>query len=175
MIELTVGYERNKGVVYSGLFKKAGAGPSYVGDIKFLIAAKWECDAAEAIERKARPILDHLAKAVRQLPYSTPSAIHVGIEALDGDSVEKVRHERIKTIVGDFTPGGKPLYWIYCHLLASEVPPYGCWALDETTYPMRFAGARGDAPLQKPSLVLPHSVTMRKGPHWYHGEMEWKD
>jgi len=175
LMDLVVGYERNKGFVYAGVFKLARENPSYIEDVDFMVSAKWDCDAPEAIDRKARPILDHLAKAVEQLPYSTTGAIHVGIEAMDGDFVEHVRYDRIKRLVAGFNPRGKRLDWIYCHVFVPEVPPRECWAFDETTYPIKIVGVSGDDPLPKKALVLPDSVPLEERPHWYHDGAEWKD
>jgi hypothetical protein len=84
---------------WPGEIKPVRENPSYIDEVSFLVSAKWDCDSEAAIERKARDILELLAKAVQQLPTTEPCIVHFGIEALDGDKVEAARLDRIRRVL----------------------------------------------------------------------------
>lgn len=132
--------------------------------IHFAVGAYWHCDAAASIEKKARDVRGHLAKAVRQLEGTTPSAVHVGIETLDGDFVEDTRYRRILDTITSFDARGTELDWIFCHLFGPEAPPDKSWDFGETTVWRKYAP--GEEPLDDLLLVVPHENGVDDQVHW---------
>lgn len=138
----------------------------FLKSMDFAAGAFWHCDADRATERKARDIRKHLAEAVKQLPRDVPCAIHVGLETLDGVLVEAERFQRIFTTVQYFSPGGKDLRWVYCHLYQSYSPPEKPWVIDETTYQFCHQEHRADQPLNHLGTMLPADTPGDSGFHW---------
>ena len=108
MCELIAGYrDPNRGFTSvvlgkSGRFGESRANNKYFTSMDFAAGAFWYCDAEQSIDKKARDITEHLAKAVKQLPENKKSVIHVGLETLGGVLVENKRYERIFNKVTNF-------------------------------------------------------------------------
>ena len=134
-------------------------------ELAFAAGAFWSCDAPSAIERKARDIRRHLSEAVRQLPDSGKCAIHVGLETLEGATVEMVRLSRILETVAAIDTAGRDLRWIYCHQFQSYAPPDEAWVIDETVHPFGRKDS-GPDPLKWNSLVVPQEGDNQDGVHW---------
>ncbi len=147
------------------LRKKPAANPRYIDDCDLAVLLRWETTSEAAIDAKARDITAKLADAIDQLPPNTPSIVHIGFEAVEGDTVEKARYEKILATSRRFDPRGKSLEYVYCHYFVPESPPDEAWAYDETTQwcPIRPLRPR---PLEHGFLVIPPSVEMRDGVHW---------
>ena len=144
LCELIAGYcDPNRGFTSvvlgkSGRFGESRANNKYFTSMDFAAGAFWYCDAEQSIDKKARDITGHLAKAVKQLPENKKSVIHVGLETLGGVFVENKRYERIVNKVMNFDNSGKDLRWIYCHLFQSYAPPDQDWVYDETIHYRHF-------------------------------------
>lgn len=138
---------------------------NYVESISFAAGALWSSDAEAAIRVKARDIRDQLAKATNQLPHTEEAIVHIGLETLDGWSVEEERYRRITNTVGWFDNLGKRLSWIYVHLFGPSVPPDKNWLFDETVFPFQRS-KRLVPPLKRPYLVIPADAPTRSGVHW---------
>jgi hypothetical protein len=91
--------------------------------LNFAVGVFWSCDSEKAIQKKARDIRGHLSKALKQLPNNSKIAVHVGLETHDGRIVEAERYSRIFNTVSNFSPNGKNLKWVYCHLFQPYSPP----------------------------------------------------
>ena len=140
-------------------------GPAdYWSEVAFACGAFWSCDNPNTIERKARDIRGHLAKAIRQLQGDVRSTVHVGIETLDGELVEKERYARMVRTVATFDVAGTLTDWIYCHLLQPESPPDKLWDFAETTAAYRIG--EGEAPLRNIFLVTPEENAVKGKVHW---------
>jgi hypothetical protein len=140
-------------------------GPAdYWSEVAFACGAFWSCDDRSAIERKARDIRGHLAKAIRQLKGDVRSTVHVGIETLDGQPVEKERYARMVRTVAKFDVAGTLTDWIYCHLLQPESPPDKLWDFAETTAAYRIG--ESEAPLRNTFLVTPPDNAVKGKVHW---------
>jgi hypothetical protein len=126
--------------------------PNYLEDISFAAGAIWSCDAEEAIQKKARDIRKHLAEAINQLPSGSPAIIHIGLEAQDGNIVEKERFFRILKTLIQFDPYGKDLHWVYIHIFEPRVPIDKNWEFFETVYPFSKP-ERWESPLVEHYLV----------------------
>ena len=99
----------------------------FLDTLTFAAGAFWQCDAPEAILHKARNVRRHIGRATKQLPLAGTSAVHVGLETLDGPVVEDARFRRLMNSMVRLAPLGKDLRWIYCHLFESYAPPDQSW------------------------------------------------
>ncbi len=161
---LTGRYKRHQSMISSLRIKHAD-NPRYIAECDYATILEWSPLAPASISGRARDVLRKVADGLGQLPLDRPSVIHVGFEAVEGDAVEKLRHQRIVASLSDFDPGRKPLEYVYSHFLAPESPPDQGWAFDETT---DFRGIRptAPAPLTQPFLVLDERAEQRVGGHW---------
>ena len=135
-------------------------------ELDYAAGAFWNCDAPEAVERKARDIRGHLASAVEQLPSQGRCAVHVGMETLEGTDVEITRIMRIIDTVDSFNALGKDLRWIYCHQFQSYAPPDEAWSIDETVHDFGRSRCSGPPPLFFNSMVVPEGDNSQSGVHW---------
>lgn len=151
----------------AGRFERMGEGPGnnrFLDKLGFAIGAFWSCDAPESIEKKARDIRRHVARAIEQLPDVGNTAVHVALETMDGPAVEAARHARILGSMLSFDVLGRPVPWVYCHLLQSYAPPNASWVIDETDY---YFGPGANSPLDQKSVIVPpeHADSV-DGFHW---------
>ncbi|MEQ1515851.1 MAG: hypothetical protein ABL931_05110, partial [Usitatibacteraceae bacterium] len=137
----------------------------YIDTCDLAIVLHWDSTSEAAINAKARDILKRLSKAVAQLPNDRPGVVHFGIEAVEGDEVEKRRFKKIIETAGQFDAGTTPLETIYCHYLVPESPPAVLWAFQETNHRI---GAANHAPLHGDQLFLAGDPQggSRPGKHW---------
>lgn len=138
----------------------------YMDTMDFAAGAFWDCDADRAIERKARDIRARLSEAVEQLPDDKPCVVHVGLETLDGVSVEAERYQRIFNTVRKFDARGKDLQWVFCHLYQSYAPPEKAWVMDETAYYFSHSDYADDKPLSNIATLAPSECFNEDGVHW---------
>lgn len=142
------------------------ASPRHMSECDLAIMLRWASVSHDSIERKARDITRHLARANEQLPDDCDAIVHIGFDAVDRAEVEVRRRQRIFETVNNFDPGDKRLCRVYCHWFAPESPPHEAWAYDETVnwfdfvpdMPQNFAGAM--------TVVMPESADFREGVHW---------
>ena len=171
LIELIAGYrDPNRGFAHTvlgktGRFEGERLNNQYLTTLDFAAGAFWHCDAEDSINKKARDICKHLAKATKQLPKSQKSVIHVGLETLDGVLVEAERYNRIFNTAQKFDSSGKDLRWIYCHLFQSYAPPDQDWVFDETVYYFSHKDVGNERPLTH-HLVMTSSGDSGNGVHW---------
>lgn len=165
MMELLTGeYKRNAKVIQV-LLAKMAENPLYVTECDQAIVLDWESHSPAAIDGKARDVLKRLADGVRQLPDSRPSVIHIGLEAVDGDDVERLRYDKVVRTITSFDPQGKELEYVYIHWFAPESSPTRSEAFDETSH---WSGRRPGhlRPLRDDRLVLAPDIATRDGVHW---------
>ncbi|MDY0969140.1 hypothetical protein [Sphingomonas sp. CFBP9021] len=161
---LTGRYKRHQSMI-SSLRIKFGDNPRYIDECDYATILEWTPLAPASISGRARDVIRKVADGLGQLPLDRPGIIHVGFEAVEGDEVEALRHQRIVASMADFDPGETPLEYVYTHFLAPESPPDQSWAYDETT-DFRSIRAAGRPPLVEPFLVLEPSAAQRRGGHW---------
>lgn len=138
--------------------------PHFIDEVGQAVVLRARSLSEGAVEKKARDIRRKLAEANEQLPPDKRGVIHIGIEALGGDIIEKRRYEKIMKTISKFNAGKKPLSFIYWHYFAPEATPEETWAIDET---FQWRGIRGDKrPLSLTSLILPPEAQGRQGMHW---------
>lgn len=161
---LTGRYKRHQSMI-SSLRIKFGDNPRYIDQCDYATVLEWTPLAPASISGRARDVLRKVADGLRQLPLDRPGIIHVGFEAVEGNDVEALRHERIVASMNDFDPGRTPLEYVYTHFFAPESPPDQSWAFDETT-DFRSIRTAHLPPLNEPFLVLEPSSHQRRGGHW---------
>lgn len=165
MMELLTGeYKRNAKVIQVLLAKMAD-NPLYVAECDQAIVLDWESQSPAAIDGKARDVLKRLADGVRQLPDDRPGVIHIGLEAVDGDDVERLRYDKVVRTITSFDPQGKELEYVYVHWFAPESSPTRSEAFDETSH---WSGRQPGhlRPLHDGMLVLASDIATRNGAHW---------
>jgi hypothetical protein len=161
---LTGRYKRHQSMI-SSLRMKFGDNPRYISECDYATVLEWTPLAPASISGRARDVLRKVADGLGQLPLDRPGIIHVGFEAVEGDAVEALRHERIIASMNDFEPGETPLEYVYTHFLAPESPPDQSWAFDETI-DFRSIRTAHPPPLVEPFLVLEPGAHQRRGGHW---------
>ena len=165
LVELLTGdYVRN-GAYSTILHTTSGENPRYVEGCDLAVVMRWATDAPAAIDAKARDIRRKLFEANDQLADDIPGVIHIGWEAVEGDSVEAARNAKILETAAQFDPRGKPLEFVYCHYLVPEVPPDESWAFDETTQWLPIRPHRL-TPIADLFLITPPDAQTRHGGHW---------
>lgn len=165
MMELLTGeYKRNAKVIQV-LLAKMAENPLYVAECDQAIVLDWESHSPAAIDGKARDVLKRLADGVRQLPDNRPGVIHIGLESVDGDDVERLRYDKVIRTITNFDPQGKELEYVYVHWFAPESSPTRSEAFDETSH---WSGRRPGhlRPLRDGMLVLAPDIATRDGVHW---------
>ena len=138
----------------------------FVSELSWLAGAYWKCDAERAIESKARDVRGHLADAVQQLPEGRRSAVHIGLETLDGGIVEVERYGRIVNTVGNFDARGKDLRFVFAHLFESYSPPDLGFVMDETIYSFGLGPEPIGMPLRALSVVVDDEDGGLPTAHW---------
>jgi hypothetical protein len=156
----------NVGFTAIFLGKMSDHDPTYIKEISFVSCARWDCDAEDAILKKARDIRKHLSDATNQLPDNKPSIIHIGIESLDGAAVEDERFVRILNTVSFWNSNKKDIHWIYCHIFDPQVLPDKNWDFGETVLWFSKNNAL-NAPLKSKRLIDLENTSSRDGVFWH--------
>ena len=156
LIKLISGeYRRDKGftIIIRGNF--CSTNNKYIDEITFAAGIHWECDAKASYIKKARDIRRHLSEALRQVPREEPSIIHIGLDTIDGQNVEKLRYDKILQTIFRFNTLGINLQWIFCHLFDPHVPIDKNWDFGETVHYFQKEHSLLKNPLPKMLLVVP--------------------
>ena len=132
-----------------------GGNNLYIEKIEQAYGVNWKCDAPNSINSKSRDIKYQLKKAIEQLPNNQNSAIHIGLETLDGTDVEKVRFDKILKTVSSFDIVPKKIKRLYCHFFQSYSPVDQTWVIDETISWFSTEIPRNDYPLNEKFLIIP--------------------
>ena len=144
---------------------KCETSPRYASACDMAVVLRWECISDASISAKARDILRHLARALPQLPSGQRGIIHMGIEAVDGEAVERARLTKVLSTLESFDPKGKALEYVYCHYFAPESPPTHLFDFEETAQ-WRAIRPVGMRPLVDASLVIPANAGKKYGFLW---------
>lgn len=131
--------------------------PSYIEDIQFASGVTWDCDAEEAVTKKARHIKRHVARATEQIPEDEIGIIHVGLESHDGPIVESKRFARNEEALKEFDSNEKLLAYVYYHIFDPKVTPDKPWDFGETVRWFSTIDSEFE-PLKNPMFVTPDSV-----------------
>lgn len=166
MMQLLTGRYRRNAKVIQALHVELADNPLYVDECDQAIVLDWESHSADAIDGKARDVLKRLADGARQLPDDRPGVVHIGLEAVDGDDVEKLRFQKVIKTISTFDAKGKPLEHVYINWFAPESPPDTSAAFDETCHWASMHLLRLGRPLHNAMLVLTPDASTRSGAHW---------
>jgi hypothetical protein len=137
----------------------------FVSSVTNVFAAQWDCDAAVAIDTKARNISRQLNDAIQQFPNGMNAVIHTCLETLDGQEVERRRFEKIMDTISFFRTGEKKVQWIFCHFLQSYAPPDQTWVIDETVSRFSTVSEVKECPLKTIHLIVPEEE-ITDDVHW---------
>ena len=134
----------------------------FYGGVHEAYIAKWDCLAAESIDKKAKEISKMLSKALSQIPDQGEGIIHIGYETVTGPLVELKRHEKIRQVIDDFNYGSKNIHSIFFNALQlrPKVDGYD-WA--ETVL---FFEKDKTSILPKSLLLAPEDIMLRDDTHW---------
>jgi len=147
-----------------GTFGEKAGFNQYVVKIEKIYGVDWKCDAPDSIASKARDIWQQLIDANGQLPGSN-SAIHIGLETLDGTEVELERFKRITENTAIFDKGLSGLKMVYCHFFQSYSLPNVHFVYDETVVSFNEHSFTGN-PLETMHVLMPEESTGGDTLHW---------
>jgi hypothetical protein len=136
----------------------------------YIEAINWACgitrkfDSETSMNKKARDITELLSDAVKQVPQSKPSIIHIAAETLEGRDVELRRTEKVMSKIPSFVTD-RPVVGVRFHRLQSNSRTNMLFEFDETVE--EFQVGEGvllkDIPSQ---VVVPDHVEKVNGRHW---------
>jgi hypothetical protein len=136
---------------------------TYIDEIGWACGITREFDSEISIEKKARDVKNLLADAVRQVPDSEASVIHIAVETLEGAEVERRRTEKVMRSIPSFITG-KPVLGVRLHLLQANQTIDKLFEFDETVEQFQIDGAiLDDIPTR---VVIPSTANMTDGRHW---------
>lgn len=121
MIELLLGrYEPAADYSVSGDWEPAEGRPFHATAVDHVSVVVWACTSAEAARRKAQHFRGIVGRASEQLPGDRPGVIHVGYEAMGGNSVDGLRHNLNRREMRTFEPGQSRLRMVYGNYFMPE-------------------------------------------------------
>jgi hypothetical protein len=136
---------------------------SYVDEVGFACGFTRMVDAEAAIDKKARDVTSHLARAVEQLPMNQSSVVHLATETLEGREVEFRRSQKVMRSVSQFLMA-KPVQAVKYHRFQSNQSADKFFEFDETVDSFHADGA--DLQDIPDRVVIPIDVAMQRGKHW---------
>lgn len=150
MIQLLLGrYEPSADYSVSGEWIPAEGRPLHATAVRHVSLVAWLSTSAEAVRRKAQHFRSVVGKAANQLPGDRPGVIHVGYEALGGNSVDGLRHHLNACEMRSFDPKNSRLRWVYGNYMVPEhvTARNESAAIVETTAWYRVGAGRTRQPL----------------------------
>lgn len=156
MIELLMGqHEHDVDYSLGGLWKAAEGRPFHATSVQHVSLVGWSTSSQESARRKAQHFRGIVGRASEQLPGDRPGAIHVGYEAVGGNTVDGLRHRLNRKQMEDFDPGSSQLQVVYGNYFMPEhvTDRNESSAVTETTawYPVKRSKSE---PLEKHMLFL---------------------
>jgi hypothetical protein len=122
MFELLIGkYDPTVDFSMAGDWTPAEGRPLHATWVDRVSAVAWRISSPESARLKAKHFRSLIAKASRQLPGDRPGAVHVGYEAVGGNSVDGRRHALNRVEVCSFDPGGSGLRIVYGNYFMPEL------------------------------------------------------
>ena len=166
MHELLLGkYKRNASVL-TNLFMHRADNPLYIKACERGAVCNWSSVNQAATESKARDVLKRVSEGCAQLTDGRRGVVHIGLEAVEGNDVERARYDRLRRSLKGFDTKGKLLEYVYIHWFAPESPPAEAYSFDESRH-CEVIRPMGSYPIQE-FLVLPAGAPndTRAGGHW---------
>lgn len=164
--ELLLGKNKRNASVITSLLIDRAENPLYIKSCERGTVCNWSSVSPAATESKARDVLKRVSEGCAQLPDGRFGVVHIGLEAVEGDDVERARHAKLQKSLQGFDPQGKDLKYVYVHWFAPESPPAEAFAFDETRH-CEAIRPEGAFPIEG-FLVLPAYTRQdtRAGGHW---------
>ncbi|ACS55863.1 hypothetical protein Rleg_1575 [Rhizobium leguminosarum bv. trifolii WSM1325] len=121
MIELLMGsHEHDVDYSLGGAWTAAEGRPFHATSVQHVSLVGWSTSSEESARRKAQHFRGIVGRACEQLPGDRPGAIHVGYEAVGGNTVEGLRHRLNKQQMENFDPGSSQLQVVYGNYFMPE-------------------------------------------------------
>ncbi|MEW5251193.1 hypothetical protein [Microbulbifer discodermiae] len=137
----------------------------FVDEIGKISCAKWECVAAESIDKKAKVVKNLLVKAVNQAPKNRSTIVHIGYETLHGPHIEYLRDAKIHALISSFCFNDKDIPSIFCHSFQPRLLEGEDWDFAETTKAYGFSEDPHN--LLHDNLLMDREESIRvNGTHW---------
>lgn len=157
MAELLLGeYDPTLDFSVGGEWSPAAGRPFHATSVEHSSIVVWRSASETADRRKSQHFKSIIARASEQLPGDRPGAIHVGYEAVGGNSVDGRRHRLNLRETFAFEARGSRLRWVYGNYFMPErtTARNESSAVTETMawYPIR--GSREKQPLPGHMLFL---------------------
>lgn len=122
MVELMLGqYDPRIDFSMGGAWTPANGRPLHATWVDRASLAVWTSRSAEAARRKAMHFRSLVARAANQLPGDRLGAIHVGYEAVGGNSADARRHRLNREQMRSFDPGETGLRIVYGNYFTPEL------------------------------------------------------
>ena len=167
MIELLLGrYEASVDYSVEGDWTPARNRPFHAHSVGHVSLTAWSSVSEASARRKAQHFRGVVGRASEQLPGDRPGVIHVGYEAIGGNSVDGLRHHLNARKMKSFDGSKKRLKWVYGNYLTPEhvTAPNESSAISETTAFYRVGATRTAEPLQ--GHLLFEDADGRPGAHF---------
>lgn len=121
MIQLLLGrYEPSADYSVDGEWIPAEGRPLHATAVSHVSLVVWSSTSSEASRRKAQHFRGVVGRASDQLPGDRPGVIHVGYEALGGNSVDGLRHRLNAHEMRSFDAKETRLRWVYGNYMMPE-------------------------------------------------------
>lgn len=167
MIELLLGqYSYLADYSMEGTWEPAVGRPFHATAVSQVSLVGWLSQSRAAARRKARHFRSVIGQAASQLPSDCPGVVHVGYEAIGGNSVDSLRHYLNFLEMRSFEPGESRLRWVYGNYIVPEhtTARYESAAVTETTAAYRVGRHTTVEPL--PGHMLFSDDEGSAGAHW---------
>lgn len=147
MFELLAGrYDPRIDFTMMGDWTPAEGRPFHATSVDHVSLVAWVSTSADAARRKAQHFRGIVGRASQQLPGDRPGAIHVGYEAVGGNSADELRHRLNRQQMCSFDARSSRLRWVYGNYFTPErtTARMESAAVSETTayYPVSTVRAR---------------------------------
>ncbi|UQE03557.1 hypothetical protein [Bradyrhizobium japonicum] len=121
MIQLLLGqYEPSVDFSVAGEWIPADGRPFHATSVSHVSVVAWTSMSSEAARRKAQHFRGVIGRASEQLPGDRPGVIHVGYEAVGGNSVDGLRHRLNAEQMRTFDARESKLRWVYGNYFMPE-------------------------------------------------------
>lgn len=122
MVELLIGhYEPSVDFTMAGDWTPADGRPLHATWVNQVSLVAWRSSSEEAARRKATHFRSIVGRASAQLPGDIPGVVHVGYEAVGGNSVDQWRHELNRREMASFDPAETGLRLVYGNYFMNEL------------------------------------------------------
>lgn len=150
MFQLLLGrYEPSMDFSVDGEWIPAEGRPFHATSVSHVSVVTWTSMSGEAARRKAQHFRGVIGRASNQLPGDRPGAIHVGYEAIGGNSVDGLRHRLNAEQMRTFDARESKLRWVYGNYFMPEhvTARNESAAVSESTAWYRVGASRAKQPL----------------------------